>query len=186
MGRTFFTNRKRIDKLSNDEKLDLMLDLIYSFGIVRNPRETAIFLQDLLTSTEIRNLSFRLRIAKLLLAGLTFEEITSKIHVSSATITKVSIWLEQGGGGFKNVISKLPLKWEKPGKLPHGPLEFHLPDLLLALTQHKLSEKNIGLARIFSKGADEKGVSDRSLREANKFLYLEKRKKTSEYLRNKF
>lgn len=171
MGRTFYFNRSKIDKLSNDEKLDLMLDLIYAFGIVKKPEETAVFLQDLLTSNEIRNLSVRLRIAKLLLGGLTYDEVIQDLRVSSTTITKVSIWLEQGGEGFKNVISKLPIKWEKPKKLPPGPLEFHLPELLIALAEYKLSERNMGTVRKFSSGIDSKKLIDKSLREASDDVY---------------
>ena len=151
-----------------------MLDLIYAFGIVKKPAETAIFLQDLLTANEVRNLSIRLRIAKLLLAGLTYEEVIDKLHVSSSTITKVSIWLEQGGEGFKNVIVKLPLKWEKPKKLPRGPIEFHLPELLVALAQLKLSERGLNTAKNFSSSIEEKETVNRSLREADKYFYMGK------------
>lgn len=143
-----------------------MLDLIYAFGIVRKPDETAVFLQDLLTSNEIRNLSVRLRIAKLLLTGLTYEEIIQTLRVSSTTITKVSVWLEQGGEGFKNVILKLPIKWEKPKNLPRGPIEFHLPELLVALAEYKLSERNMGTIRKFSSMVEDKKLTDKSLREA--------------------
>jgi len=160
--------------MSNEEKMDLMLDLIYAFGIVRKPAETAVFLQDLLTSNEIRNLSIRLRIAKLLLAGFTFTEIIHNLHVSSTTITKVSIWLEQGGVGFRNVISKLPVKWKRPKNLPRGPIEFHLPELLIALAEYKLSQKNLGVVRKFLSKIDDKKLSDKSLKEASDYLYRSK------------
>ncbi len=177
MGRTFYSNRGNLSKLSNDEKLDLMLDLIYAFGIVKKPEETAIFLQDLLTANEIRNLSIRLRIAKLLLAGLTYQEIIKGLHTCSGTVTKVSLWLEQGGEGFKQVISKLPIKWAKPRNLPRGPIEFHLPELLLALAQYKLSEKNMGTVRRLSSNVGDKAVLDRSLRDEAKLLHNNRRGK---------
>src|SRR3989344_1336213 len=136
MGRTFYSNRKKIDKMSNEEKMDLMLDLIYAFGIVRKPLETAVFLQDLLTANEIRNLSIRLRIAKLLLFGKNQREIIDELHTSFATINKVKVWIDRGGEGFKNVIGELPLKWDIPKKLPRGPLEYHLPQALIALVKY--------------------------------------------------
>lgn len=175
MGRTFYTNRKKIDKLTSEEKLDLMLDLIYAFGIVKRSDETAVFMQDLLTANEVRNLSVRLRIAKLLLAGLTYQEIIDTVHASNTTIHKVSVWLEQGGEGFKNVIAKLPLKWKKPKNLPRGPIEFHLPELLLAITQYKLSERGMGTVKKLATKMNEKEGIDRTLREANKFLYMGKK-----------
>ncbi len=175
MGRTFYTNRKKIDKLTNEEKLDLMLDLIYAFGIVKRSDETAVFMQDLLTANEVRNLSVRLRIAKLLLAGLTYQEIIDTVHTSNTTIHKVSVWLEQGGEGFKNVIAKLPLKWKKPKNLPRGPIEFHLPELLLAIAQYKLSERRMGAVKKLATKMNEKEGIDRTLKEANKFLYMGKK-----------
>lgn len=179
MGRTFYSTRKRIDKLSNDEKLDLFLDLIYSFSIIRKTNETAIFLQDLLTTNEVRNLSVRLRIAKLLLAGYTYQEIIDTLHVSNSTVYKVSVWLEQGGDGFKNVISKLPIKWEKPKKLPPGPIEFHLPALLAALVEYKMSERGMKTVRKFSSNLEEKKLIDKSISEANKYLYMDGKGKVS-------
>ena len=90
---------KKIDKLSREAKLDLMFDLINAFNKVKSSFDTALFLQDLLTANEIRNIAVRLRIAKLLLADKTFTEIQHELKVSSATITKVSIWMSQGGDG---------------------------------------------------------------------------------------
>ena len=131
---------EKFQKLNNDEKISLMFDLINSFRIVRNPLETAFFLQDLLTANEIRNLSIRLRIAKLLLSGNNYRDIIDEIHTSFATITKVSVWLESGGEGFKNVIKRLPLKWNKPKNMPKGPIEFHLPQTIFALVRASGSE----------------------------------------------
>lgn len=168
MGKTYYERPKRLDKLTREEKLDLMFDLIYSFKLVKEPLETALFLQDLLTANEIRNLAVRLRIAKLLLAGHTFGEIQEEIHVSSATITKVSVWLDQGGEGLRRVISKLPLRYEMPKKLPPGPIEYHLPQALLALAQYGLAkrrEKQIKNVSEFLSSVERKKTLDKSLQE---------------------
>src|SRR3990172_5004862 len=124
---TYYGKLRREEKFSKEKRLELMFDLINSFRIVKNPIETADFLQDLLTSKEIKNLSIRLRIAKLLLSGNTHEEIVKTLHCSFATVAKVSSWLSQGGKGFKEVISKLPVKYEIPKNLPPIPIEFQLP-----------------------------------------------------------
>jgi len=153
-------------KLSQEEKLGLMFDLIHAFRIVKKPVETALFLQDLLTANEIRNLAVRLRIAKLLLAGKTFEEIQNTIHASSATITKVSVWLEQGGDGFKNVISRLPSRIKMPKKLPHGPIEYHLPQLLIALAQYGLAKNETESLANFVDKLNTKKSTDKDLQES--------------------
>ena len=69
----------------------------------------------------------------MLLGDKPQREISTKLHTSLATINKVNVWLNSGGEGFERVIAKLPLKWEKPAEdIPHGLVEFHLPELLLA------------------------------------------------------
>ena len=154
---------KKFEGLSKEEKVDLMFDLINSFAMVKKPVETALFLQDLLTPNEIRNLSVRLRIAKLLLNGITHREIQKEIHTSLATITKVRNWLEEGGDGFKNVIARLPLKWEIPEKLPSGPIEFHLPQTLLATVQYAVAKSQDKRGEKFIKAVDEKKNLDRNM-----------------------
>ncbi|MBU0569567.1 trp operon repressor [Patescibacteria group bacterium] len=135
-----YQKRKRLDKLTREEKIELMFDLINAFSIVESPTETAFFLQDLLTATEIKNLAKRLRIAKLLLENLTQREIAKKVSVSPATVNKVNLWLARGGEGFKKVIEKLPAKWDIPKDLPRGPIEFHLPQTLLTVVQHSVAK----------------------------------------------
>lgn len=122
---------RRVEKLSQKQKLEFLFDLVNAFSIVRTPTDTANFIQDVLTANEIRNLAVRLRIAKLLLSGKTYQEIGEETKTSSATITKVNAWINRGGEGFKNVIRKLPLKYQYPEKLSHGPIEYHLPELIL-------------------------------------------------------
>lgn len=137
-------------KLSEDIRIDLVFDLVNSFQYLDKPEKIANFLEDLLTPTEIRNLSVRLRIAKLLLAGKSQREISTALHTSLVTTNKVSNWLRRSGKGFKDVVEKLPLKWSKPSKLPNGPLEYHLPELVAASVilvtsnnQDKVSKKLI-------------------------------------------
>lgn len=105
----YFTYKeKRLDKFLKDEQKDLVFDLINAFSLANNPLDCALLLQDLLTEDEVRDLSKRLRIARLILNGKTHEEIVKGLHCSFATVTKVRIWLENGGEGLKKVISKLP------------------------------------------------------------------------------
>lgn len=176
MARTYYEKPKRIEKLSPNEKIDFMFDLINSFSIVRSPTETAFFLQDLLTANEIRNLSVRLRIAKLLLSGKTQREISQEVHSSLATVNKISIWLEEGGEGFKKVIAKLPIKYNLPKKLPRGPIEFHLPQLLLATGQYLVAKSQQTVLEKFKKGIEKKRVLDKSLIQASSDYYRIKKK----------
>ena len=99
---------KRIDKLSKPMQEELLFDLINAFSLVKSPEDSALFIQDLLTESEVKWLSKRLRIAKLLLKGEKYEDIMIGLRTSRATIAKVGSWLAERGEGFKRVIRKLP------------------------------------------------------------------------------
>lgn len=99
---------KRIDKLSKPMQEELLFDLINAFSLVKSAEDSALFIQDLLTESEVKWLSKRLRIAKLLLKGEKYEDIMVELRTSRATIAKVGSWLAERGEGFKRVIRKLP------------------------------------------------------------------------------
>lgn len=137
----FYYKEKRIDKLSPMEQEDLIFDLINAFTLVKTPTETALLIQDLLTEKEVRNLSKRLRIAKLILAEKTHLEIIHELHCSMATISKVRMWLENAGEGLKGVIARLPKRKKAyyPKRTPG--VGYGLPQILLHYASVHLKEK---------------------------------------------
>lgn len=173
---TFYQKPKRIERLSRNEELELMFDLINSFRVVKTPIETANFLQDLLTAKEIKNLAKRLRIAKLLLNNITYEEIVRTLHVSYATVAKVSTWFSQGGEGFRKVIARLPAKYALPKNLPPVPLEFQFPKAVLSLIQYSVATGQNKRLDKFFEGVKEKEITDKRFRELTGQYYKGKRK----------
>ena len=154
---------------------DLVFDLIHAFKSIQSTEESVNFLQDILTAQEIKNLSIRLRIAKLLLKNLSQREISMQLNVSTATVTKVNSWLNQKGDGFRKVISVLPAKIDIPTKYSKGPIEFHLPEVLtnsiqygVATAQNKSSSKLIETTR-------DKEIFDKSLKKISDEYYKSKR-----------
>lgn len=99
---------KRLDKLSKPMREELFFDLIAAFSLIKSAEDSALFIQDLLTEFEVKILSKRLRIAKLLLEGVKYDDIMDELHTSRTTIAKVGAWLVERGEGFKKVIRKLP------------------------------------------------------------------------------
>lgn len=95
-------------KLSLSEQESIVTDLVAAVIQAKNVEEASLFIQDLLTKQELENLAKRLRIAKLLLEGKTYEEIELLIHSSHGTIAKIATWLSQRGEGFRNTVKKLP------------------------------------------------------------------------------
>lgn len=138
---------KRVNKLSKNKELDLIFDLINAISLVNNPEKASLLLQDLLTPVEIKNISKRLRIAKLLVGGITQKEITDEMHCSFATISKMSIWLEEAGFGVKEVVTKLPKRQEEVDFVGNRFRQYRLPEAiwedylnLKAFTQRKRVE----------------------------------------------
>lgn len=177
MARSFYPPEKRTEKLSRKELLDLSFDLINAFRVANTPYDTALLIQDLLTANEIKNLAKRLRIAKLLLGNKSQREIVQELHCSLATTTKVSIWLDQGGEGFKKIIAKLPNRYKMPDKLPRGPIEYHLPQALLALGQYALAKTQENRLEKFMEGVEDKRITDKSLQEVFNQEFRETKKK---------
>ena len=99
---------RKIEKLSKAEQENLLFDLVHAIVQTRDVNEAVLFLRDLLTKSEITVLSKRLRIAKLLIAGESYESIEAKLKVSHSTIAKIAAWLTDRGEGFRKIISKIP------------------------------------------------------------------------------
>lgn len=153
-----------------------MFDLINAFSLVRSPTESALLLRDLLTAAEIKNLAKRLRIAKLLVAGKRQWEIQEELRCSFGTITKVSLWLNSGGEGLRRIISRLPKRRKKVTRVSGRP-GYRWPQLLMAVAQDTLTERETHQLKRFLEKISDKEISDRSLREAMSEFYRDKKGK---------
>jgi TrpR-related protein YerC/YecD len=114
MKKLYLDKVKRLDKLTKKDREELLTDLVSAIVGARSIGDAALFLQDLLTKAEIKMLSKRLRVAKLLLAGMTYKEIEKQLYVSHSTVAKIGIWLSERGDGFRKVVERLPK--ERQGK----------------------------------------------------------------------
>ena len=168
---TYYEKEKRLEKLSKEDILDLTFDLINAFGRVRSSAEAANLIKDLLTADEIKDLAKRLRIAKLLTKGESQREIARVLHCSLATVTKVSIWVQNSDNSLKNVIEKLPVKYNMPKNIPKGPIEFHMPQYLLSTAQALLSQSQTAKTKKFIEKVEEKRSSDKILQESLRVEY---------------
>ena len=73
---------------------------------IQTAEEAEKFLDDLCTIKELEAMSQRLRAAKMLLAGKTYNEIVDETEISSATLARVSKCVRYGDGGYKTVLEK--------------------------------------------------------------------------------
>lgn len=152
-------------------RVDHVFDLINAFKLIKSTDESVLFLQDILTAGEIKNLSIRLRIARLLLGGKSQRNISLNLNVSIATVSKVNSWLTQRGDGFKKIIARLPLKYNLPSKSVKGPLEYHLPEVLSTSIQYlAANQQNKKVNQLIGSVINKKS-SDETLKEATSELY---------------
>ena len=87
-----------------NEKNDALFKAILS---LKNVEECYSFFQDVCTYKEVDAMATRLEAAKLLTEGYTYEEILTKIEISSATLSRVSKCVKYGPGGYELIIKRL-------------------------------------------------------------------------------
>ncbi len=74
---------------------------------LKNVDECYDFFEDICTITEIRDMIQRLDTAFLIDEGISYQKISDRIGVSTATISRVSRCLNYGAGGYRTVIDRL-------------------------------------------------------------------------------
>lgn len=97
----------KIHTVSSEEKRELLQALSLAFTVIESPQEAKNFLIDLLYPSESIMLARRLNIARMLLAGYQYDEITKKLHVGKTTITNVHRWLGSGKGGYAAILERV-------------------------------------------------------------------------------
>jgi len=87
-----------------DKKINLLLN---SFIKIDSIEESKSFIRDLMTESEITELSNRLYAAILLSDGITYKKIEKETSLSSRTIARISYWLKNGNLGYQSIINKI-------------------------------------------------------------------------------
>lgn len=86
--------------------LPMLQELYDEILKLETAEEAEIFLEDLCTIKELESMCQRLKAAKMLLSGKTYNEIVEETEISSATLARVSKCVHYGNGGYKTVINK--------------------------------------------------------------------------------
>ena len=92
--------------MADDWKTPDATALFEAIGTLDGLDETERFFRDLCTLTELRDLSQRWAVARLLDDGLHYAEISQRTGASTATITRIASWLNHGEGGYRAVLDK--------------------------------------------------------------------------------
>lgn len=91
-------------------KDDLTDKLFEAILELRTIEECYRFFEDICTISEIKALSQRLEVAKMLREGKTYHEIAEKTGASTATISRVNRALHYGADGYNLILERLEKK----------------------------------------------------------------------------
>lgn len=72
------------------------------------------FFEDLCTVQELKSISQRIVVAKMLSEKKVYSEIVKETGASTATISRVNRSLIYGNDSFQKVFARLPKRWDQP------------------------------------------------------------------------
>jgi TrpR-related protein YerC/YecD len=87
-----------------DENMD---QLLRAFLLLQDEDECYRFLEDLCTINEMKSLSQRFQVARMLQKGRTYQQIEQETGASTATISRVKRYLNYGAGGYTVILARL-------------------------------------------------------------------------------
>ena len=86
------------------EQTDLLMEAVLKL----NSAEDAYrFFEDICTIAEVNSMAQRIEVARLLRAGVTYQEIARETGASSATISRVNRALLYGADGYRRVLDAM-------------------------------------------------------------------------------
>jgi uncharacterized protein YerC len=109
---------KKYAALSTEIQHALLREFCAALCTVNTTNEAVDLLTDLLTPAETIMLAKRIRIAKLLINGKSYDAIGKSLRVSQSTIAKVASWLAESGEGFRLIAKHTPKESAKNVSLP--------------------------------------------------------------------
>ena len=95
-------NPKLKDEL-NDQLCEAVL-------VLENVEECYQFVEDICTISELKALSQRLEVARMLKEGHTYDDIVERTGASTATISRVKRCLNYGADGYNIILERLGKK----------------------------------------------------------------------------
>lgn len=96
----------KYNQLSDEEKKKYLGEFYDMVSLLDGRDEIKSFFKDLLTLSETVMISRRIQIAKMLLAGINYQEIKEELKVGNSTITYVDKWLNNGFDGYRKILER--------------------------------------------------------------------------------
>ena len=80
---------------------------------LQNEEECRRFFEDLCTVTELKSISQRLQVARMLSQKIVYSEIVKETGASTATISRVNRSLQYGANGYTEIFRRMGVLPEK-------------------------------------------------------------------------
>ena len=90
-------------KVRNDQT-DLLMEAVQQ---LQSTEDAYRFFEDICTIAEVKSMAQRIKVARLLRAGVTYQEIAKETGASSATISRVNRALLFGADGYRRVLDAM-------------------------------------------------------------------------------
>ena len=100
-------------KRAHDENIEFLYRSLVS---IDNVEDCKNFMEDICTTSEILEMSRRLKAAKMLSEGVIYSEIAAQTGLSTATISRVNHCLKYGSEGYLKVLDQMKLEDKKLNK----------------------------------------------------------------------
>ena len=100
-------------KRAHDENIEFLYRSLVS---IDNVEDCKSFMEDICTTSEILEMSRRLKAAKMLSDGIIYSEIAAQTGLSTATISRVNHCLKYGSEGYLKVLDQMKLEDKKLNK----------------------------------------------------------------------
>ena len=81
-------------------------DLFATIADLETGEEVALFMRDLCTFKELEEMAARWKAVLLLEEAHPYREIAAETGMSTATVTRVSQWLNHGTGGYRIALDR--------------------------------------------------------------------------------
>lgn len=86
---------------------ELKLDSLFNAVLtLENRSECEKFFRDLCTLSELKCMSERWEALKMIEEGIPYRTIAKKTGTSTATVTRIAHWLNNGTGGYKIALER--------------------------------------------------------------------------------
>lgn len=94
-------------KSKNDHALKHPNNLFDAITEIKTKSEAQKFFGDLCTPSEIEAFADRWRVAQMIDEGVPYRKITDETKVSTATVTRVARFLNQGYNGYRIILDRI-------------------------------------------------------------------------------